>query len=79
MEKWYNCLLEICLNHKLPAPLDDERLPVGTGSNPVSSHHLHCSIFFIYFFFLLFSILEIVFVLLAHTLQHLQSSSFSVI
>ncbi|KAF3320802.1 F-box protein [Carex littledalei] len=35
VEKWYNCLLEICSNHKLPAPLDDEKLPVGTGSNPV--------------------------------------------
>ncbi|KAJ3700110.1 hypothetical protein LUZ61_003815 [Rhynchospora tenuis] len=35
VEKWRKCLLEVCSNHKLPAPSDDEKLPVGTGSNPV--------------------------------------------
>ncbi|KAJ4826712.1 hypothetical protein Tsubulata_028933 [Turnera subulata] len=34
-DKWLDCLLEICAVHNLPAPTDDERLPVGTGSNPV--------------------------------------------
>ncbi|XP_002513952.2 F-box protein At1g78280 [Ricinus communis] len=33
--KWLNCLAEICAFHNLPPPQDDEKLPVGTGSNPV--------------------------------------------
>ncbi|KAI8550342.1 hypothetical protein RHMOL_Rhmol06G0098000 [Rhododendron molle] len=33
--KWYECVREICTFHKLPFPTDDERLPVGMGSNPV--------------------------------------------
>ncbi|CAM8946398.1 unnamed protein product [Rhodiola kirilowii] len=33
--KWSECMLEICAFHQLPAPLDDDRLPVGSGSNPV--------------------------------------------
>ncbi|XP_062026333.1 lysine-specific demethylase JMJ21-like [Rosa rugosa] len=33
--KWSESLAEICAFHKLPSPTDDERLPVGTGSNPV--------------------------------------------
>ncbi|XP_054788759.1 lysine-specific demethylase JMJ21 isoform X2 [Prosopis cineraria] len=33
--KWSECLSEICSFHNIPSPLDDERLPVGTGSNPV--------------------------------------------
>ncbi|KAJ0959938.1 hypothetical protein J5N97_000295 [Dioscorea zingiberensis] len=33
--KWSEILAEICAFHKLPSPTDDERLPVGTGSNPV--------------------------------------------
>jgi len=28
--------MEICAYHNLPSPLDDEKFPVGTGSNPVS-------------------------------------------
>ncbi|KAL9680666.1 hypothetical protein QQ045_018551 [Rhodiola kirilowii] len=35
--KWSECMLEICAFHQLPAPLDDDRLPVGSGSNPVSA------------------------------------------
>ncbi|CAM8949583.1 unnamed protein product [Rhodiola kirilowii] len=35
--KWSECMLEICAFHQLPAPLDDDRLPVGSGSNPVYS------------------------------------------
>ncbi|WCJ43496.1 Bifunctional arginine demethylase and lysyl-hydroxylase JMJD6 [Euphorbia peplus] len=34
-DKWLNCLLEICSFYNLPVPTDDEKLPVGTGSNPV--------------------------------------------
>uniref|UniRef100_A0A2P2JLR5 F-box protein At1g78280 n=1 Tax=Rhizophora mucronata TaxID=61149 RepID=A0A2P2JLR5_RHIMU len=34
-EKWLDCLVEICSFHNLPPPTDDERLPVGMGSNPV--------------------------------------------
>ncbi|XP_037496142.1 F-box protein At1g78280 isoform X2 [Jatropha curcas] len=34
-DKWFNCLTEICMFHNLPPPTDDEKLPVGTGSNPV--------------------------------------------
>ncbi|KAL6179441.1 hypothetical protein ACLB2K_050956 [Fragaria x ananassa] len=33
--KWSKSLAEICAFHKLPSPTDDDRLPVGTGSNPV--------------------------------------------
>ncbi|CAM8946365.1 unnamed protein product [Rhodiola kirilowii] len=33
--KWSECMLEICAFHQLPSPLDDDRLPVGSGSNPV--------------------------------------------
>ncbi|XP_072972214.1 lysine-specific demethylase JMJ21 [Typha angustifolia] len=35
VDKWYAYLLEICASHDLPSPSDDEKLPVGTGSNPV--------------------------------------------
>lgn len=34
--KWLECLSKICAFHNLPPPTDDEKLPVGTGSNPVS-------------------------------------------
>lgn len=34
--KWLECLEEICAYHDMSSPSDDERLPVGTGSNPVS-------------------------------------------
>ncbi|KAL3014262.1 hypothetical protein AAZX31_06G097100 [Glycine max] len=34
-DKWLECLSKICAFHNLPLPTDDERLPVGTGSNPV--------------------------------------------
>lgn len=37
VDRWYACVLEICACHDLPSPKDDEKLPVGTGSNPVSS------------------------------------------
>ncbi|CAK9163566.1 unnamed protein product [Ilex paraguariensis] len=33
--KWSECMENICAFHELPLPTDDERLPVGTGSNPV--------------------------------------------
>ncbi|KAM7253241.1 hypothetical protein ACFE04_025859 [Oxalis oulophora] len=33
--KWSDCLAEILAFHNLPTPADHERLPVGTGSNPV--------------------------------------------
>nr|GMD94024.1 F-box protein At1g78280 [Ipomoea batatas] len=32
---WFECMEEICAYHELPLPTEDERLPVGTGSNPV--------------------------------------------
>ncbi|OQU92485.1 hypothetical protein SORBI_3001G350900 [Sorghum bicolor] len=35
VDKWYSCLEEICACHSLPPPTEDEKLPVGTGSNPV--------------------------------------------
>lgn len=35
VEKWSACLMEICTHHNLPLPTDDEKFPVGTGSNPV--------------------------------------------
>ncbi|KAE8731275.1 F-box protein [Hibiscus syriacus] len=34
-DKWLECLVKICSFHNLPFPNDDEKLPVGTGSNPV--------------------------------------------
>lgn len=35
--RWLECLVEISAFHNLPSPTEFERLPVGTGSNPVSS------------------------------------------
>ncbi|CAL9064525.1 unnamed protein product [Musa banksii] len=35
IDKWYARLIEVCTCHNLPPPLDDEKFPVGTGSNPV--------------------------------------------
>ncbi|KAL0917493.1 hypothetical protein M5K25_012558 [Dendrobium thyrsiflorum] len=35
VEKWSSCLMNICTHHNLPLPMDDEKFPVGTGSNPV--------------------------------------------
>ncbi|KAL8487909.1 hypothetical protein ACS0TY_024268 [Phlomoides rotata] len=34
-EKWYERVGEICAFHEYPPPLLEEKLPVGTGSNPV--------------------------------------------
>ncbi|KAG8503228.1 hypothetical protein CXB51_001046 [Gossypium anomalum] len=34
-DKWLECLGKICSFHNFPFPNDDEKLPVGTGSNPV--------------------------------------------
>ncbi|KAJ4965124.1 hypothetical protein NE237_016973 [Protea cynaroides] len=34
-DKWSSCMAEICVFHNLPAPSDEGRFPVGTGSNPV--------------------------------------------
>ncbi|KAL2893737.1 hypothetical protein RDABS01_009646 [Bienertia sinuspersici] len=33
--KWLECIFEVCRYRNLPSPVDDEKLPVGTGSNPV--------------------------------------------
>ncbi|KAL6578361.1 hypothetical protein OROMI_010689 [Orobanche minor] len=33
--KWYELVGAICTFHEFPSPLHDEKLPVGTGSNPV--------------------------------------------
>lgn len=33
--KWLECVGQVCRYHNLPSPKDDEKLPVGTGSNPV--------------------------------------------
>ncbi|KAM1365809.1 hypothetical protein ACFX13_044784 [Malus domestica] len=33
--RWSECLSEICAFHNLPYPAEDEKLPVGMGSNPV--------------------------------------------
>ncbi|KAL7085513.1 hypothetical protein ACP275_14G285000 [Erythranthe tilingii] len=33
--KWYERVKEICAFHDFPSPPQDEKLPVGTGSNPV--------------------------------------------
>ncbi|XP_020176896.1 lysine-specific demethylase JMJ21 isoform X1 [Aegilops tauschii subsp. strangulata] len=35
VDKWYACLEEVSACHSLPPPSEDEKLPVGTGSNPV--------------------------------------------
>ncbi|KAG9451442.1 hypothetical protein H6P81_011407 [Aristolochia fimbriata] len=35
IEHWSACLARICAFHDMPSPSDDERFPVGTGSNPV--------------------------------------------
>lgn len=53
-DKWLECLSKICAFHNLPPPTDDERLPVGTGSNPVSFLFL----FFIYLITFTHSIFE---------------------
>ncbi|XP_042493382.1 F-box protein At1g78280-like isoform X2 [Macadamia integrifolia] len=34
-DKWASCMATICAFHNVPAPSDDEKFPVGTGSNPV--------------------------------------------
>ncbi|KFK42213.1 hypothetical protein AALP_AA2G226200 [Arabis alpina] len=34
-EKWLRCVEEVCTFHNLPSVTEDEKLPVGTGSNPV--------------------------------------------
>ncbi|KAJ0988627.1 hypothetical protein J5N97_006983 [Dioscorea zingiberensis] len=34
-EKWLTCVSQICASHDFPSPSVDEKLPVGTGSNPV--------------------------------------------
>ncbi|XVF36680.1 hypothetical protein REPUB_Repub19eG0078100 [Reevesia pubescens] len=34
-DKWLECLGKICFFHNLPFPNENEKLPVGTGSNPV--------------------------------------------
>ncbi|GLT56427.1 hypothetical protein SLA2020_294690 [Shorea laevis] len=34
-DKWLECVSEICTFYHLPYPTDDEKLPAGTGSNPV--------------------------------------------
>ncbi|KZV56304.1 F-box protein [Dorcoceras hygrometricum] len=34
-DKWFERVTEVCAFHKLPCPVHDEKLPVGTGSNPV--------------------------------------------
>ncbi|XP_073022149.1 lysine-specific demethylase JMJ21 [Primulina eburnea] len=34
-DKWFERVGEICAFHNLPSPVHDEKLPVGTGSNPV--------------------------------------------
>ncbi|KAG8369197.1 hypothetical protein BUALT_Bualt15G0126100 [Buddleja alternifolia] len=34
-ERWFERVTEICAFHGYPLPLHDEKLPVGTGSNPV--------------------------------------------
>ncbi|XP_047341071.1 F-box protein At1g78280 [Impatiens glandulifera] len=34
-DRWHECLKTICPFHGLPVPTDDERFPIGMGSNPV--------------------------------------------
>ncbi|XP_023763630.1 lysine-specific demethylase JMJ21 [Lactuca sativa] len=33
--KWSNCMEELCAFHNISLPVDEEKFPVGTGSNPV--------------------------------------------
>nr|GFC93914.1 F-box protein At1g78280 [Tanacetum cinerariifolium] len=33
--KWSTCMEELCAFHNFPLPADEEKFPVGTGSNPV--------------------------------------------
>ncbi|KNA15547.1 hypothetical protein SOVF_097330 [Spinacia oleracea] len=33
--EWLDCVDQVCRYHNLSSPSDDEKLPVGTGSNPV--------------------------------------------
>lgn len=33
--QWLECIGQVCSYHNLPFPGEDEKLPVGTGSNPV--------------------------------------------
>ncbi|KAJ0752762.1 putative transcription factor & chromatin remodeling &Metalloenzymes JmjC family [Helianthus annuus] len=33
--KWYKCMEELCSFHNISLPADEEKFPVGTGSNPV--------------------------------------------
>ncbi|CAH9085706.1 unnamed protein product [Cuscuta epithymum] len=33
--RWFECVEEICVYHELPLPAENERLPIGKGSNPV--------------------------------------------
>ncbi|KAL5992533.1 hypothetical protein ACLOJK_013452 [Asimina triloba] len=40
VNKWSACLAAICGFHNLPSPTDDEKLPVGTGSNPLEFYAL---------------------------------------
>ncbi|KAK9130103.1 hypothetical protein Sjap_010590 [Stephania japonica] len=35
VDKWAARMNQICISHDLPSPLDSEKFPVGTGSNPV--------------------------------------------
>lgn len=39
-ERWSAGMSEICARHSLPCPSFDEKLPVGTGSNPVRGLYL---------------------------------------
>ncbi|KAL0732014.1 hypothetical protein Bca4012_028108 [Brassica carinata] len=39
-EKWLLCLEEVCSFHNLPLLTEDEKLPVGTGSNPEGWNNL---------------------------------------
>ncbi|CAN4122310.1 unnamed protein product [Withania somnifera] len=39
-DRWYTHVKEICTFHGLPLPTNDERLPVGTGSNPLEFYSL---------------------------------------
>nr|GEX43055.1 F-box protein At1g78280-like [Tanacetum cinerariifolium] len=34
--KWSTCMEELCAFHNFPLPADEEKFPVGTGSNPKS-------------------------------------------
>ncbi|KAK1432209.1 hypothetical protein QVD17_09103 [Tagetes erecta] len=37
--KWSKCMEELCSFHNISLPADDEKFPVGTGSNPVYLVH----------------------------------------